>query len=177
MSGNEPNVRIVEEVEYLLARREWRAQQQPRLVIVHGQHNAGTICAPGETIEGCYLQFPKRAIPISLALPGLMVCDCVARHHGTPLSVARMERILTGNPFYRRLGANSFEGNEATPRFTRVALRVYLARLRSQIAKALQKGGSALRQEEALVSETTESNVVVHYLNLPVQILHGTRVM
>jgi hypothetical protein len=58
--------------------------------------------------------------------------------------------------------------------FTHVSLRVYLARLREQIAKALRKGGSMVLPEDALVSETTDSNVVVHRINLPVEIVHRT---
>jgi hypothetical protein len=172
MSGNEPLGRIMEEVEYLLARRRVRAQERPRLVVVHEQRQPSAECSPGEIIDRCYLQYPDREIPIPLALPGLMLCDCMVRYNNTPLSVARMERILAHSAFYRRLGANSFERNERTPHFTRVALRVYLSRLGSQIAKALKKGGSALRKEQVLISETTESNVAVHYLNLPVHILH-----
>lgn len=101
-----------------------------------------------------------------------MVLDCMARHYRTPLTIARMERILARDPFYRRLGANGFERAEETPKFTRAALRVYIARLRTQIAIALKKGGSMLSAEEALKVETTDSNVVVHCINLPVEILH-----
>lgn len=175
MNGNEPLERIMEEVEYLLARRRLRAQERPRLVVVHEQRTPSATCSPGETIDRCYLQYPNREIPIPLALPGLMLCDCMVRYHSTPLSIERMERILMHTPFYRQLGASLPEGNEEKPNFTRVALRVYVARLRSQVAKALRKGGSALRKEQALVSEMTESNVAVHYFNLPVQILHRTR--
>jgi hypothetical protein len=174
MNGREPLGRVVEEVEYLLARRRRRAQERPRLVVVHGHHQPGTICLPGESIDRCHLRFPESEIPIPLALPGLMLCDCMARHHHTPLSVARMERILAGDPFYRRLSTNSFERIEEMPMFTRVALRVYIARLREQIAKALRKGGSMFSPEDALKSETTDSNVVVHRLALPVEVVHRT---
>jgi hypothetical protein len=175
MNGREPLLRVVEEVEYLLARRKRRAQERPSLVIVHGYHQQGTLCVPGETIDRCHLRFPEWEIPIPLALPGLMVCDCMVRHHHTPLSIARMESILTSDPFYCRLGTNSFERIEEMPMFTRVALRVYVARLRERIAKALRKGGSLLLPEEALTSDTAESNVVVHRINLPVKIVHSAR--
>ena len=103
-----------------------------------------------------------------------MVVDCMARHLHTPLSIARMERIFTDHSFYRKLGANSFEQIEKLPMFTRVALRVYIARVREQIGKALRKGGSMLLPESALISETTDSNVVVHRIGLPVEIVHLT---
>ena len=174
MSASERFIRIVEEVEYLVARRRRRAQERPRLVVMHGYHQPGTICVPGETIERCHLRFPEREIPIPLSLAGLMLCDCMARHHHTPLSIARLERILSNDLFYRRLGANALGRIEERPLFTRVSLRVYIPRLRDQIAKALRKGGSMLSPEEALMSETTDSNLVVHRINLPVEIVHRT---
>lgn len=172
MNDKEPIVRVVEEVEYLLTRRKRRAQERPRLEVVHGYHQSGTICVPGETIDGCFLRFPELKIPIPLSLPGLMLCDCLVRHRHTPLSIARLERILTNDPFYRRLGANSFEKIVETPLFTRVSLRVYIARLREQIAKAMRKGGSTLSPEEVLAADATDSNVVVHRITLPVATVH-----
>lgn len=171
MKGRQP---LIEEVEYLLARRRLRERERPRLVVEHGYHNSGTICVRGETIENCHLRFPDKEIPIPLALSGLMLCDCMARHHLTPLSIARMQHILTDDPFYRHLGANSFERAERMPRFTRVGLRVYVARLREQIGKALRRGGSMICPEDVLTSETTDSNVVVHRIDLPVLIAHRT---
>ena len=103
-----------------------------------------------------------------------MLCDCMVRHHHAPLSIARMERILTNDPFYRRLGANSFERIDDTPMFTRMSLRVYIARLCAQIGKALRKGGSMLSPREVLVSESRDSNIVVHRITLPVEIVHHT---
>lgn len=174
MNGREPFVRVVEEVEYLLARRRRRAQERPRLTVVHGYHQPGTICVPGESIESAHLSYHEREVSVHLSLPGLIVCDCMVRHHHTPLSISRMERILAGDPFYRRIGVNGFRRAEEAPMFTRVSLRVYIARLREQIAKALRKGGSMVSPKDALVSEPTDSNVVVHRINLPVEIVHRT---
>jgi hypothetical protein len=174
MNGSEPLVRVTEEIEYLLARRRRRAQDRPRLTVVHGHHQPGTMCLPGESIESAHLSYPDQEVAVHLSLGGLMVCDCMVRHHHTLLSIARMERILADDPFYRRLGANGFHGAEEAPMFTRKALRVYIARLRDQIAKALRKGGSMLSPDDALVSEPTDSNVVVHRITLPVAVMHRT---
>jgi hypothetical protein len=176
MNGNEPLFRVAEEVEYLLARRRLRAQEHPRLVVVHGHHRPGTICLAGESIEEVHLSYPEREIPIPvrLSLSGLMLCDCMIRFRHTSLSIARMDRILTADPFYRRLGANSFERIEEPPTLARAALRVYIARLREQIAKALKEGGSVLAAENVLLSEKTDSNVAVYRINLPVQVVHRT---
>lgn len=158
-------------VDYLIAKRH-STFVPPRLAIVHGYRKPGTICLPGETLDRCMLRLPEWELPIPLSLPGLMICDCMVRHHRTPLTIARMERILTNDPFYRRLGANAFERIEKMPMFTRVAIRVYITRLRQQIAKALRKGGSMLSPDEVVISEPTDSNVVVHRISLPVEIVH-----
>jgi hypothetical protein len=174
MNGNEPLARIVEEIEYMLARKRHREQERPYLEIMHSHHQPGTVCVPGETIDYCHLRFPQQQIPVPLSLPGLMLCDCMVRHHHIPLSIARLKRILTNEPFYRRLGTNSFERIEEMPTFTSASLRVYITRLREQITKALRKGGSMVSPEDALVSEPTDSNVLVHRVNLPVAVIHRT---
>lgn len=166
--------RIVIEIEYRRARRSHWARERPRLVVVHGYHLPRTDCLAGESLEGAQLSFPDKVIPVHLSLPGIMVCDCMVRHHHTPLSIARIERILKNSPFYRRLGSNSFERIGHMPIFTPVALRVYVTRLREQIGKALRKGGSMLSPDEALVSESTDSNIVLHSIALPVKVVHRT---
>lgn len=174
MNGREPLIRVVEEVEYLLARRRRREQERPRFVVVHGYHQPGTVCLPGESIESAHLSYPERDIPVHLSLPGLMLTDCMVRHHHTPLSIARIERLLTSDPFYRRLGTNASARAEETPTFTRAALRVYVARFREQIAKALKQSGSLIAIDDAFISEPTDSNVVMHRITLPVGIVHRT---
>lgn len=166
-------VRLKDAVDYLIAKRH-SLFMPPRLVIVHGHRRPGTLCLPGESIESAFLQYsaPELSIPVRLSLAGLMLCDCMVRFHRTPLSIGRMERILRTDPFYRRLGANSFGRIKDSPKFARSSLRVYVARLRKQIAKAIMEGGSLLSVEGALVSETTDSNVMVHRLALPVRIVH-----
>lgn len=160
-------------VDYLIAKRQ-SSFVPPRLVIVHGYRRPGTVCLPGESIESAHLQYspPDMVVPVRLSLAGLIVCDCMVRFHHTLLSTRHMERIVTSDPFYRHLGANSFERIKNVPKFTRTSLRVYVARMREQIAKAMKEGGSLLSAEDALASETTDSNVVVHRLNLPVDIIH-----
>lgn len=153
-------------VDYLMAKRR-SLLVPPRLVMVHGHHQPRTLCLPGENIETAYLQYstPKVTVPLRLSLAGLMLCDCLVRFHHTPLSIARIGQILTSDAFYRRLGANP-------PRFTRASLKIYIARLRMQLDKAMKESGSLLSGKDALVSESTDSNVLVHRLTLPVEIVH-----
>jgi len=165
---------LVAEIRYLCARRRYLAQERPRLEVVHGYRQPSTICLPGETIEKCLLRFPQGEVPIHLSDPGRMLCDCLAHHNHTPLSIARMESILNNAPFYRQMGANGFERMDEMPTFTRASLRVYVPRLREQIGKALRKGGSMLLPEEALVSTPTDSNQVLHHIALPVAVVHRT---
>ena len=138
-------------VDYLIAKRQ-SSFVPPRLVIVHGHRRPGTVCLPGESIDGAHLQYSTSdmVVPVRLSLAGLVVCDCMVRFHRTLLSIGRMERIVTSDPFYSQLGANSFERIKDVPRFTRTSLRVYVARMRKQIAKAMREGGSLLSAEDAL---------------------------
>jgi hypothetical protein len=166
-------LRLAVAVDYLIAKRQ-SSFVRPRLVVVHGNCRHETGCLPGESIESAHLQYPSPevTVPVRLSHAGLIVCDCMVRFHHTPLSIGRIERLLTSDPFYRCLGANSFGQIEDAPKFTRPSLRVYVARLREQIAKAMREGGSLVSAEDALVSEATDSNVMVHRINLPVEIIH-----
>ncbi len=173
MNTDARNARLAVVVDYLIAKRRL-SFVPPRLVIVHGHRQPGTLCLPGESIEGAYLLFAASEvdIPIRLSISGLILCDCMVRFHRTPLSIERMERILTADPFYRNLGANTFERIERMSKFTRTSLKIFVARLREQIAKAMREGGSLLSAEAVLVSEATDSNVLVHRINLPVAVIH-----
>ncbi len=173
MSTKVHYLRLVVAVDYLIAKRH-SSFMRPRLVMVHGHHQPGGACVPGETLESAHLQYfaPDLVVPIRLSHAGLIVCDCLAQFRQTPLSIRRMERILTTDPFYRRLGANSSQRNEDVPKFTRASLRVYVARLREQIAKALIEGGSLIPVNDVFASEITDSNTAVHRLKLAVEIVH-----
>ena len=172
MRNREGIRRIVEEIEYLLAKRKLRAMERPRFLVVHGHHQPETTCLHGETVEQVLLAFRARKIPLRLSPTGLLIADCLARYRHIPLSAAHMARIFSSDPFYVHLGANAVKGASAAIKPKRTSVKVYIQRLRTQLAKVLKEAGLNLLPEKVLVSETTDSNVVVYRLNAQVEIVH-----
>ena len=164
--------RTVEEIEYLLAMRRQQEADRPHLVVLHGYHHPETVCLHGETVEQAYLSFAEQEFPLHLSLTGLVIVDCLARYRQTPLSAVHMERILASDPFYRRLGANAPSGHPAAVRPRRDSIKVYIRRIRVQLGKTLGEAGLNVKPERILVSETTDSNVVVYRLKASVEFRH-----
>jgi hypothetical protein len=163
---------IVEEIDYLLAERKQRAMECPRIVVVHGHHQPETDCLPGETVEQVSLVFASREFQLHLSPTGLLILDCLSRHRRTPLSAAHIERILSSDKFYLRHGANALNGNNAVVRPRRVTIKVYIQRIRVQFGKAIRKAGFSGTAEKLLVSEATDSNVVMYGLRVSVAFKH-----
>lgn len=172
MSDREKFRSIIEEIDYLLAARKQRVVERPRLVVIHGHHQSETDCLYGETVEQAYLAYGAQEIPLRLSPTGLLIIDCLSRHRLTPLSAPQIERILSSDPFYVYLGANALSDDGAAARPKRASIRVYIRRIRVQFGKALGEAGLNLKPEKILVSETTDSNVVVYRLKASVEFRH-----
>jgi hypothetical protein len=172
MSDREDLRAIIEEIEYLLAKLRQRALARPRLVVTHGHRRPETTCLQGETIDYVYIQYGHMELPLRLSLTGLMIVDCLARYRLNGLNAVQIERILSSDPFYLRHGANVPDGNRAAIRPSRKSIKVYIQRIRVQLREALRKAGLDARPERILVSQTTESNVVVYCLNAAVEFRH-----
>jgi hypothetical protein len=61
---------------------------------------------------------------------------------------------------------------KAAVRPRRSSIKVYIRRIRVQIGKVLQEAGTIVRPEAILVSDTTDSNVVVYRLDASVEFRH-----
>ena len=170
MSDNNSLKRIVEEIEYLCAKRMQGMEKHPRFVVVHGHHQPGTLCLQGETVERAYLVFQAREIPLRLSPTGLVIADCLARHRRNLMSAAQIERIFLSDSFYLRLGANALRGARTPIKPRRATVKVYIQRLRAQLAEALKEAGLNVPGDQMLLSETTDSNVVVYRLASQIQI-------
>ena len=161
---------VVEEIEYLRAKRAQASSASPRLVVVHGEHQPLTKCLPGETVEQVGLAVHSRVIPLSLSPIGLVVADVLARKRPMLLTAAQIERLLSSDPFCVRLGANASRALRPAVRLARKSVKVYIQRLRWQLVKAM---GLAMLPEEILVSESTElSNVMTYRFAIPCEFVH-----
>jgi hypothetical protein len=158
----------------LIANSEQRQREAKRLhlVVVHGYHRPETNCLHGETVEQVSLAWGVDEIPLRLSPTGLLIFDCLSRHRHTPLSAAHIERILASDPFYQRHGANAQSCNRPAVRPRRASIKVYIQRIRVQLGKALSEAGLWVRPERILVSEPTDSNVVVYRLKACVEFRH-----
>ena len=172
MKGREDLRPIAEEIDYLLTKRRQKAVERPRLALIHGHHRPETNCLHGETVEQAYLAYEAQKVPLRLSPTGLLIIDCLSRHRPTPLSATHIERILSSDPFYLRHGANALGASRAAVRPRRASIKVYMRRIRVQLGKALKEVGLDVRPEGILVSETTDSNVVVYGLKTNVEVRH-----
>jgi hypothetical protein len=173
MKNNEGIRRLVDEIEYLRAKRAQMAAAIPRLIVVHGHHQPEMNCLPGETVEQISLSVRSNIIPLRLSPTGLVIGDVLARKRPMPLSASHIERILSSDPFCVRLGANAVPAPRLTIRLTRKTIKVYIGRLRQQLGKALKEAGLAMRPEEVLVSEDTDLlNVTAYRIAIPCEFVH-----
>jgi hypothetical protein len=168
--------RIVEELEYLRAKRAHIFEARVRFLVVHGHHHAVQGCSPGETIDLVYLVVWQEKIQLRLSSSALLIADLFARNRLTALTAAQIERIISSDPFYVRLGANAGSAVKKTIRPSHRTIKVYVERLRTQIGKALRKAGLAMAPDQILVSEGTDlRNVKAYRLAVPCEFIHGER--
>lgn len=149
-------LRVVEEIQYLRAKRAWIARARPRLILVHGHHRAMKDCLPGETIEQAYFSAFSRVTPLRVSPTGLILLDVLARKRPMPLTAAHIERIVTSDEFYVHLGANANSGKRQRIGLNRRTVKVYIPRLYQQIGNGLKEAGTAIHPEEVILSEDTD---------------------
>lgn len=173
MSDNESIRRVVEEVEYLRAKRAQSGMARPHLVVVHGCREPGTLCRCGESIEHAMLVIGSRTFEVALSPSGLVTLDILIRKRPTPLTAAQIERISLSDPFYLRLGANALGTQRKLIRLGRRSIKVFIQRFRQQLDNILREAGFSIRAEDMLISEGTElKNVTAYRLTIPCTVVH-----
>jgi hypothetical protein len=163
---------VVEEIDYLCAERNMLAAEGPHFRVIHEGHQQGTLCLHGETIEQICLVHRWNLFPLPLSPTGLLVMDCFCRNRLKPLTTSRITQILDTDPFYTRHGANLCIGKLVPASPGRSAIKVYVQRIRRQIASAFDSAGVMLDPNRILISETTENNVVAYTLRASVEFVH-----
>ena len=172
MRTSEPLRPVIEEVEYLLAERRLVAAEGPHFIVTHGNHVHGTLCRPGETVEQVSIACCSNEFPLHLSPTGLLIVDCLARYRHVSLTAPRIAQILASDPFYMRHGANANGGRNKLIQPNRVSIKVHIQRIREQMTKAFHETGLALDPRRILISETTDSNIVVYRLRGSVEFRH-----
>jgi hypothetical protein len=163
---------LVEEVEYLSALSRQLRVRGPHFIVRHGQHQSGTFCLPGETLEGVSLWNESVEYHFELGLVFLFLLDLLCRFRRTPLSAAQIATILNNDPFYVRYGSNARGCSKRIPRLNPATVRVYLGRLRKHLAEALDFVSVPLDPHRVLIAEVGPSNVVLYKLRAVVEVVH-----
>ncbi len=171
MHDSDPICRVAEEVAYLLAKRV-QEHARPQLVVTHGYQRRETYCLDGETVEHACLAVGTTMIPLRLSPTGLVVTDVFVRRRNLFLSAAQIERIIATDPFYVRLGANAGVSRINEIRPSRTSIKVYVRRLRMQLTNVFSSVGIEIAPEKVIISERTDTNVVVYRLGIPSYIMH-----
>lgn len=172
MRTSEPLRPVIEEVEYLLAERRLLAAEGPHFIVTHGNHEHGTLCMPGETLEQVSMVCCWDEFPLHLSPAGLLIVDCLARYRRVSLTASRIARILASDPFYVQHGVNADGGGRKLVRPNRSSIKVHIQRIREQITKAFTETGITLDPYRILISETTDSNIVAYRLKASVEFRH-----
>ena len=164
---------LIEEVDFRLAHRRHLRERGVHLVVTHSHHVPGTLCAPGEVIEDIALVGQPEPESLGLSHMALLLMDCLCRYR-LPLTALRIEQIMNTDPFYVHCAANRLGPNECIAKPDRRSVKVYVPRIRSQMEKAFERNGLNIHPEQILVTETTDSNIVVYSLRATVEIRHTT---
>lgn len=172
MRGDEHLRPIIEELDYLLAERRQLAAEGPHFIVTHGFHKLGTLCLHGETVERACLMYRWQEFPLHISPTGLLIVDVLCRYRRTLLTAARIEQIMLADLFYTRYGANRRGGHRSVSLPNRSSIKVHIQRIRGQMAKAFVEAGLSLDPGVVLISETTDSNIVVYRMKASMEFRH-----
>ena len=171
MSNNNPFAELVQEVDVALAERRHLRQRGVHLIVTHLDHVPETLCSAGEMIGDIALGGYPELVSLGLTHMSHLLVDCFCRYR-MPLTAMRIEEIMNTDPFYVNYAANRVGRNQVIARPDRDTTRVYVWRIRKQLEKVFRKLALGLDAQHVLVSETTETNLLVYRLKATVEFLH-----
>ena len=174
MNNSRNLAHIVEEIDYLRAERGMLLNQGPQFLVLHGFHKPGSVCLPGETVERAFLLRDGKRYPVDLSPSGLIVFDCLCKHRLKPLTATRIAALLSSDPFYVRYGANLGPNRPPVIIPGRSSIKVYLQRIREQMAKVFLLAGVEIDPSTVLSKESTEKNSVFFILRASATCEHHT---
>jgi hypothetical protein len=171
MRDSQRFIPLVEEIDFQLAQRRYLRAQGFHLIVTHLDHVPGTICVPGEMIGGISVGGFGEPLSLGFTHMSLLLMDCLCRYR-LPLSAQRIEQIMNSDPFYVRYAANGIGRNQVIARPDRKSVRAYVNKIRKQMELVFRELGTVIDPSQILVSETTESNIVLYRLKTTVEVQH-----
>jgi fructose-1,6-bisphosphatase len=165
-------LRIIDEVDLLVAEIHETSACGPHFRIVHRFRKAGTVCTPGEEIVAAYFVHHGREYHLRLSLGLRILFDYLARHSRLPQSAAQIEAGIRADNFYAQHGAAVLGHRRYSCNIPRSYVRVYAERLREAIEKVFREAGLSMDPHTVLLSEETVMNEVGYRIKASFEWMH-----
>jgi hypothetical protein len=171
MSSNGAFGQLLQEVDFVLAQRRHFRVRGPHFIVTHIEHVPDTKCLPGERVGDVALAWSPAPLSLGLSETSMILWDCLLRYR-MPLSARRIEEIMSTDPFYVDYAANRIGRGQVTALPDRRTVRVYVPRIWKQIERVFGDLGICRDPRQVLVSETTDTNVLVYRLRATSELVH-----
>jgi hypothetical protein len=165
---------LIEEIDFIVAERRNLRARGVHLIVTHLDHIPGTICAPGEMVGDVSLGGIPSPTSFGLSHLSLLMIDCFCRYR-LPLSAWRIEQIMNSDPFYVDYAANQIDFDQICAKPDSRTVRVYVPRIQRRMEAVFRDRGLVVDPLQILISEPTETNVIVYRLKATVEIVHIDR--
>ncbi|HEY1757835.1 MAG TPA: hypothetical protein VGG72_20870 [Bryobacteraceae bacterium] len=172
MKDNEGLQPLIEAVAFALAAQRQLVAMGPHFIVVHRFHRPGTLCVQGELVGGISVHGDLEECRISLSSTALLILDFFCRHQRRYFSAQRAADVMNNDPFVIRHASNVRGYRNRVGTLTPASVRVYIQRIREQMAEAFQRVGLNIDPSRVLVSEAGESNVVEFALLASREFIH-----
>jgi hypothetical protein len=160
MFANDELMKIVEEVDVLIAEIREMRSEGPHFQILHRFRTPGADCAPGEEIVGVYLVHHGREFFVRLSLSLRLLFDYLARHSRLPQSATQIEAGIRADRIYTRHPATAMWNKNVTRSIPRSFVRVYVQRMRSALADCFHDAALPMDASNVLLSQESAMNEV-----------------
>ncbi len=166
---------VLEEVEVLTAEATELAARGPHFRILHGFHQPGTECCPGEEIVAVWLIYRVREYRLPLSTATLILFDYLARFRWLGQTASQIEMGIRSDPFCAQYGSAGGSSQRRARRIARSAVKEYVKRIRDALAAAFQEAGVPIDPRKVLFSDPTTSNQVGYRLRASIEWIHVPR--
>jgi hypothetical protein len=155
---------LVEAVEVVLTERRELEARGPCLAILHRLWNPQTICAPGEEIAAVHLVSRTRHCQLRLSNRGKVMFDLLARNSHLGINSQQIADLTRSERFYVFHGSNGSCVRTLRCDLSRSSVRVYIDRLRKEIARAAAELQLTITPSNVIESLATNSRETLYRL-------------